>query len=224
MNELTFEVLNIIYDFCHDDSYKIIDVNDIILALPEGVDCDIEKLFALIDDLATEEAINLKYRDEEDICVAITVKGKRIVKKERETRAKIEAQRKAREEEERRRQEQAEKERLEREKKLEDARLALIEMEANKKLKKAHEFVELKHQVEVLENEIKQDAIDSTEKASNNSPVIEEANNPVSVQTMDFVPMVRKVGRIAFWGGLSGAILGNGLFQLARHIMEVLGI
>lgn len=235
MNDLTFEVLNVLYDYCPDDSYKIIDINDIILALPEGISTEPEHLFIIIDDLVTEEAVALKYRDEEDICIAMLAKGRRIVKKERETRAKIEAQKRAKEEEEarqralkeaeeRERREREERERLEKiekEKKLEEARLALQEMQSQKKKKEA---VELKQQVIELEKEIEQ-----IEQAPEAEVVITQADNKEkavvisSAENLDIMPIIKKVGKVAFWGGLMGAIIGNGLFLAAKFIMTLIG-
>lgn len=238
MNDLSFEILNIIFDFCPDDSYKILDVNDIILALPEGIECDIDKLFQVVEDLTTEGSILLKYRDEEDICLAIAVKGRRIVKKERETRVKLEAQKKAREEEEARlraiaeaveaaRLEQEEKyrlEKIEKEKKLEEAKLALEELKAQKKSKKDSEVIGLKQQVESLEKEMKPDVI--LPKAENTAEMVKADNiSPVisNVQHMDFIPLVKRVGKVAFWGGLFGAIIGNALYYAVRVVLEFLG-
>lgn len=232
MNDLSFEVLNIIYDFCPDESYKIVDVNDIILALPEGKNLELDKLFQIIDDLATDASIMLKYRDEEDICLSIQAKGRRIVKKERETRARIEAQRKAKEEEEARqkaireaeekarleREEQERLERIEKEKQLEEARLQLEELKAQKKSKKDHTVIELKQQVEELEKQIVEEEDEEPEPDSepNEIPIIS------NVQTFDAEPMIKRVGRRAFWGGLIGAGLLNGLIYGIKYIIELL--
>ena len=229
MNELSFEILNIIYEYCPDDNYKIIDVNDIILALPSGVNIEENKLFEIIEDLATDGSILLKYKDDEDICLSLSLKGRRIVKKERETREKLEAQRKAKEKaeaERKAREEQERLERIEKEKQLEEAKQALSELKAQKKSKKDQEVQELKQQVEELEKEIIQPVEDGAQDNLETSVAVKAEQIPVisAVQHMDFIPLIRKVGKVAFWGGLTGAIIGNALFFSARYIMDILGI
>jgi hypothetical protein len=273
MDSLSFDILNIIYDYCPDDSFKILDVNDILLAMPEGAILSPERLFKIIDELAIDESITLKYRDEDEICVALPAKGKRMVKREREMRAKLEAERKAREEEEARkkaaeeaarikreeeearlraiaeaeekarlekeekerqerleREEKERQERLEKEKKLEEARLALEELKKERKSKK--EVIELKQQVEELEKEI---AIPEPEPEPESEPepepvpeqaIVEAAAMPVisSVQHMDFIPLIKNVGRKAFWGAMLGAALLNGLYYAVRFALDYLGI
>jgi len=227
MNDLSFEILNILYDECPDDSYKIVDVNDLILGLPEGFSADAQKLFEVIEDLATDGSIMLKYRDDEDICLAVAIKGRRIVKKERETRAKIEAQRKAREEEEARlraiaeeaerlkkeKEEQERLERLEKERKLEEARQALLELQAQKKSKK--EVIELKQQVEELEKEV---IIPEEEVKEEIKEIVPAEQMPTisAAAPLDLVPVIKKVGKVAFWSGLIGVVIGDAIFYIVK--------
>lgn len=238
MNKLVFEILNIIYDYCIDGTYKIIDVNDIILGMPKNIeedndaaDLDVEKLLNIIEDLATDGAIDLKYRDEEDICLAITTKGKRLVKKERETRIKIEEQRKAKLEEEARQKalkeaeekariEREEKERQERilkEKELEEAKITLEELKANKKLKKAPETQELKQKVQELEHEIieEKEHLELTNEVDNVIPEVREDNAVIQYD----IGRSKRIGNIAFFGGLSGAFIGNAIFWILKHFI-----
>ncbi|MGI6701098.1 MAG: hypothetical protein ACOX3U_01320 [Christensenellales bacterium] len=210
MNELSFEILNILYDQCSDDTYKIIDVNDILLAIPEGFTASADKVFEIVEDLATDGSVMLKYRDDEDICLSVTVKGKRIVKKERETRIKLEEQRRQKEEEERLRKEREEAERLERERKLEEAKQALNELKAQKKPKKI--VVELEQQVEELEKEITPEPEQAEEISL---PAIKEPVKEI---------IVPSIGRRALIGGLLGALIGNAIYFGVKFVLELLGI
>lgn len=207
MKALDFEILNVIFDFCTDDSFKIIDINDIMDNLSDDFKCSNDELFKIIDDLATEDCIQLKYKDEEDICLSITTKGKRLIKKERETRERLEEQKRLKEEENARlKAEQEEKER-----ELEKARIALEEMQAQRKKKKSQEAKELEQQVQALEKEITTEVQVEEEK--------EVKNELVSVEEINYKPIVRKVATIAFVGGLIGSMLGSAVMMVVRMVL-----
>ena len=169
MNALRFQVLNIINDICKDDNFKVIDINDILINLPSEMDVKETDVFAIIDELAFDGEIDLKYRDEEDICLAMALKGRRIIKKARENEerirekreyeARLKAEEEARiiEEEKRRAEEEARRKEEEARRKAEeeDRKQAELEKAEQERIAKEKQLEEIKKAIEEAQTQRK---------------------------------------------------------------------
>ena len=85
LDKRSFKLLDVILKICGEDgSYKIIEFADISRAMLPRYKIDNENILQIIKFLAAAELIDIKYTDENVICVAILPKG-RIYEEERST-------------------------------------------------------------------------------------------------------------------------------------------
>lgn len=118
IEELSLKLLDIIFDMLPTDAYKIIEFKDIFEFFDEEALPDIDNVTKAANFLKEQSFVNIKFFDEEEICICITSRGRRKIEDERY---------------EKRRREIEEKERLERERREEEERLAKIKREQEEK-------------------------------------------------------------------------------------------
>lgn len=64
-------ILKVLQKECKDGSYKILDKNDIISALPTRYRCDTEELDHIISYLERQDFVSVKYDDDNIYCLCI---------------------------------------------------------------------------------------------------------------------------------------------------------
>lgn len=68
-------VLGILVKECGNDSYKIIDASDIIMALPRHFRIDSTSVKHILTHLENQDMISIKYEDDDTYCVAVLPMG-----------------------------------------------------------------------------------------------------------------------------------------------------
>lgn len=83
MENLSIKLLDALFDLCDGDNYAILDTDDLVAVSPELV-FNAEELTEILQSLAVEGFIDLKYADGTDFCVAMKTKGRTLIKQSRE--------------------------------------------------------------------------------------------------------------------------------------------
>ncbi len=76
LDERTNILLKFINGYCKDQSYKVIDIDELKTAFPERFKMDREGIAQIIDYLKTREYIAVKYSDKEQYCLSPLPKGR----------------------------------------------------------------------------------------------------------------------------------------------------
>lgn len=76
-------VLSILSKECHDGSYKIVEVSDIIMALPKHFRMDSEAIKHILTHLERQDIISIKYDDDDVFCLAVLPYGFEILETEK---------------------------------------------------------------------------------------------------------------------------------------------
>ena len=83
MENLSIKLLDTLFDLCEGDNYAILDTDDLAAASPDLV-FEPDELTEILQSLAVEGFIDLKYADGAEFCVAIKTKGRTLIKQSRE--------------------------------------------------------------------------------------------------------------------------------------------
>lgn len=83
MENLSIKLLDALFDLCDGENYAILDTDDLSAASPDLV-FESEELTEILQSLAVEGFIDLKYADGADFCVAMKTKGRTLIKQSRE--------------------------------------------------------------------------------------------------------------------------------------------
>ena len=84
-------VLNILAKECGNGSYKVIELSDIIMALPRHYRMDGEAVKHILTHLERQDIISIKYDDDDVYCLAVLPYGFEILENEKPKRIKHEA-------------------------------------------------------------------------------------------------------------------------------------
>lgn len=76
-------VLSILAKECKDGSYKIVEVPDIIMALPKHFRMDSEAVKHILTHLERQDIISIKYDDDDVFCLAMLPYGFEILENEK---------------------------------------------------------------------------------------------------------------------------------------------
>lgn len=76
-------VLSILAKECGDGSYKIIEVSDIIMALPKHFRMDSEAVKHILTHLERQDIISIKYDDDDVFCLSILPYGFEVLENEK---------------------------------------------------------------------------------------------------------------------------------------------
>ena len=76
-------VLSILAKECKDGSYKIVEVPDIIMALPKHFRMDSEAVKHILTHLERQDIISIKYDDDDVFCLAVLPYGFEILENEK---------------------------------------------------------------------------------------------------------------------------------------------
>ena len=76
LDERTNFLLKFINGYCEDQSYKIIDVEEMKSAFPEKYNMDREGISQIVEYLSVREYIAVKYADKEQYCLGPLPKGR----------------------------------------------------------------------------------------------------------------------------------------------------
>lgn len=68
-------VLKILVNECRDNSYKIVEIPDIIMALPKRFRMDSEAIKHILTYLEHQDMISIKYEDDDVYCLAVLPYG-----------------------------------------------------------------------------------------------------------------------------------------------------
>lgn len=83
MDDISIKILDALFDLCDGENYVILDVQELTCRLPDYVFQEGE-LDEILETLDAEELIDLKYSDENEICLAMKMKGRSLIKQLRD--------------------------------------------------------------------------------------------------------------------------------------------
>lgn len=211
MSEKQSEVLLCyLYDICSNESFKIIDVSDILTTLGDEVP-DITALQNAVLKLSEAGLMRVSFFDASEICFSVTAQGKRTVE---DIRYKLELQR--REEEERLARERREEEdRIAREKLEEDKRQAALEIqrmieetqEKMKSMSKAEKQDAVKTLEELKKDEVYQEVIVHESETQLAEKEQEQPPQVIPVAPVNNSKLIRSVFFAALFGSAFGTLI-----------------
>ena len=79
-------LLQIINAECREGSYKVLEVDDLIRAMPKKFKIDSDGILQLIGYLKKGEYVSVKYTDSEVVCISPLPRGRRIFEVEEENK------------------------------------------------------------------------------------------------------------------------------------------
>ena len=88
MDDISIKILDALFDLCDGENYVILDVQDLTCRLPD-YDFQEGELDEILETLDAEELIVLKYADESEICLAMKMKGRSLIKQLRDRLQKV---------------------------------------------------------------------------------------------------------------------------------------
>ena len=83
MDDISIKILDALFDMCEGENYAILDVRDLTDRIPDYV-FEPDELNEILETLHAEELLDLKYADETEICVALKMKGRSLIKQLRD--------------------------------------------------------------------------------------------------------------------------------------------
>jgi len=83
MDDISIKILDALFDLCDGENYVILDVQDLTCRLPDYT-FQPDELDEILETLDAEELIDLKYCDENEICLAMKMKGRSLIKQLRD--------------------------------------------------------------------------------------------------------------------------------------------
>lgn len=75
-------VLKYLVNECKEGSYKIIDIDDIVLSMPKKFKADKEIILQIMEYLSNGEYISVKYSDDDQFCLCPLPFGRQFVEKD----------------------------------------------------------------------------------------------------------------------------------------------
>ena len=79
-------LLQIINAECREGSYKVLEIDDLIRAMPKKFKIDIDGISQLIGYLKKGEYVSVKYADNEVVCISPLPRGRRIFEVEEDNK------------------------------------------------------------------------------------------------------------------------------------------
>ena len=79
-------LLQIINTECREGSYKVLEIDDLIRAMPKKFKIDIDGISQLIGYLKKGEYVSVKYADNEVVCISPLPRGRRIFEVEEDNK------------------------------------------------------------------------------------------------------------------------------------------
>ncbi len=76
LDKRTLKLLDIINNECVGGGYKVFDLNDLVLSMPEHFSIDCDGVRECLSALREREYISVKYQDEREICLSPLSKGR----------------------------------------------------------------------------------------------------------------------------------------------------
>ena len=76
LDERTLTLLNIINEQCLNGGYKIFEIENLISSFPKPFSVDRQDLNECLFILSSREYINIKYQDEQEVCLSVLSKGR----------------------------------------------------------------------------------------------------------------------------------------------------
>lgn len=78
LDERCLVLLNIFNDECQNYGYKVFEIGDLISSFPARFSMDADGIRECVKVLSDREYISVKYEDENEICLNLSVKGRLI--------------------------------------------------------------------------------------------------------------------------------------------------
>ena len=69
-------LLKFLYTACNQSGYKIFSIKEIMESVSKQVPFDAESVQNYIDELVKRELISVRYEDEKEVCLSVTLKGR----------------------------------------------------------------------------------------------------------------------------------------------------
>ena len=88
MDDISIKILDALFDLCDGENYVILDVQDLTCRLPDYT-FQPDELDEILETLSAEELVDLKYSDENEICLAMKMKGRSLIKQLRDRLQKV---------------------------------------------------------------------------------------------------------------------------------------
>lgn len=76
LDERSNDLLKIINSKCAEGSFNVLEISELIAEMPRKFKADAELIKKIVPSLSAEGYIEIKYEDEEKICVMPTVRGR----------------------------------------------------------------------------------------------------------------------------------------------------
>lgn len=83
MDDISIRLLDILFDLCEGENYVILEKEDLTSRI-SGYDFAPDELTEILEALAVEGFIDLKYADNQEFCVLMKTKGRAFIKQSRE--------------------------------------------------------------------------------------------------------------------------------------------
>ena len=83
LDKKTDAVLQLLTQKC-ENTYKVLDKNQIVAELPKRLNIDVQALLAIITFLKENEYVDVKYQDKDEICLSCTVKAESYMEGEKD--------------------------------------------------------------------------------------------------------------------------------------------
>ncbi len=84
LDDICLNLLNFLSSECEGNKYKILSLEEIAFSLPEKFHLTVEDARKYIAELVRKELISLRYEDEKEICLALSIKGRAIIQSKRD--------------------------------------------------------------------------------------------------------------------------------------------
>ncbi len=91
MNDISIKVLDVLFDLCEGEGYRILEAEEITSRVSYYTFLP-DELTEILEVLVADGLIDLKYADNEEYCVSMRTKGRALIKQSRERLAKIVAE------------------------------------------------------------------------------------------------------------------------------------
>ena len=88
MDDISIKILDALFDLCDGENYVILDVQDVTARIPDYA-FEEEELTEILEALAAEGFIDLRYADESEFCVSMRTKGRSLIKQLRDRLQKV---------------------------------------------------------------------------------------------------------------------------------------
>lgn len=83
MENISIKVLDALFDLCDGDNYVILDRQDFLARIADHTFAT-DELTEILESLAVDAFIDLKYADNQEFCIAMKTKGRTLIKQARE--------------------------------------------------------------------------------------------------------------------------------------------